>query len=145
MAHNHHPAAAAAWLAANDKLYMDAPINIWAAERKARDAADLDLFVATLEKVQQRQQRKEALAAAADVAPEAGPAAADSDDAKTQAIPPMDEIMGEGFTEFVNDGVGGVVFYDEDADFIDEDEDEDEEGEEEEEGEEGLTASASGD
>eukprot|EP00775_Hariotina_reticulata_P004394 gene4394-4647_t len=126
--------------AANAKMYMDAPINVWAQERKARDAADVDLFVATLEKVQQRQQRKEALAAAA--AAEGGSEAAESSGAAAEAAAaPMDEIMGEGFTEFMNEGVGGVVFYDEDAEVEDEDEydgeDEDEEVGEEEEGEEG--------
>uniref|UniRef100_A0A383WNE2 Uncharacterized protein n=1 Tax=Tetradesmus obliquus TaxID=3088 RepID=A0A383WNE2_TETOB len=116
-------------------LYTEAPVNRWAQLAKARDAADVELFEAVVDRMNARQAKREAAAAAAaagdDAADDAallsleggsGAAAAalaaaaegwsgsDDEDEAYEDEEALDELYGEGFAEFMQ-GQDGMVFY----------------------------------
>lgn len=145
------------WLvivAAEGNLYTEAPVNRWAQLAKARDAADIELFEAVVDRMNARQAKRDAAAAATAAGQEdvsaddaallsleggSGAAAAalaaaaegwdgDSDeDEEYEDEEVLDEMYGEGFTEFMQ-GQDGVVFY-ADGEEGEEAENEQEEGE----------------
>ncbi|KAF6258366.1 hypothetical protein COO60DRAFT_1126344 [Scenedesmus sp. NREL 46B-D3] len=135
-------------------LYTEAPVNRWAQLAKARDAADIELFEAVVDRMNARQAKRDAAAAATAAGQEdvsaddaallsleggSGAAAAalaaaaegwdgDSDeDEEYEDEEVLDEMYGEGFTEFMQ-GQDGVVFY-ADGEEGEEAENEQEEGE----------------
>lgn len=117
-------------------MYTEAPVNRWAQMIKARDAADVELFEAVLDKMNARQARRDALAAAAEqgddglmalegtssAAAAALAAASEEPEGEDEEEQMLDELYGPGYTEFMT-GQDGMVFYD------DADEDDDEAGE----------------
>jgi hypothetical protein len=131
------PALLRLFATAAGTAYTEAPVNRWAQLAKARDAADVELFEAVVDRMNARQARRDAAAAAAAAGQEdpadddaallsleggSGAAAAalaaaaegwdegSDDEDEFEDEEALDEMYGEGFTEFMQ-GQDGVVFY----------------------------------
>lgn len=125
-------------LRADGGVQMEAPVNVWAQRRAARDGAEVAALEALVDRMASRQRAREARAAAVEAATEAGEDAAAAAAAgaaaaaeaaaggapvvaaeAAAAAAAWDDLMGEGYSEFMEED--GLVFYDD----ADEDADED--------------------